>query len=725
MRRLGGAGLALIAALGLSASPGLAQEPGCRRAVIFTLPGISWEDVRRWDPPAILEAANAGAVGSMSVRTIASRTTFAAGFATIGAGARLDGGTGTGTPLSASEGGVVDRGVRVGGLDEIRRIADEAGYSTVEPGALAGALDAEGLALAAIGNSDLGRDPPVPIGLGRWSLLAAMDADGTVDYAVTGPELLVADAEAPFGVRTDPDRLLEGLDEVLAAAGCASVVIDPGDLTRADALGIVRAEPVPRARRAALLAADELLESVRERLRPEDLLLVVSPTSLSGDDDIHFGVAIAVGDHPAGTALRSASTRRTGLVTLPDVAPTVLDHLGIARPESMLGRVMTSADEGGNRIAAAVSLDSEAVFIDRMRAPISTGYVVCQVLIYGLTIWLLSRRTGDASLRVLGVLEAVALGVVALPVSTYLLGLVDQHALGPWWFTLALLAVDAALVVVAWRTLRSPLDRLLGLSAVTVGVIFVDLVFGAPLQLNTVFSYSPIVAGRFAGLGNIAYSVLAAASLITAIVIVHRSRGGRRALAGAAVIFSLTVFFDGAPMLGSDVGGVIALVPGFVVAWFLLAGKRPDLKLVAGSVVAMIVVLGVFLAADLARPEESRTHLAQLFESVRDGGLGFLSDAIDRKVTTNLRVFTSTIWTYLVPPALALMAWLLLRPRGRWRQMAVEHPRLRAGLIAGLILCVLGFAVNDSGIVVPATMLSFLAPMALLIHLSMAAREVA
>jgi hypothetical protein len=34
-----------------------------------------------------------------------------------------------------------------------------------------------------------------------------------------------------------------------------------------------------------------------------------------------------------------------------------------------------------------------------------------------------------------------------------------------------------------------------------------------------------------------------------------------------------------------------------------------------------------------------------------------------------------------------------------------------------LLLAVLGFAVNDSGIVVPAMVLSYLAPMSLLLHL--------
>lgn len=94
-------------------------------------------------------------------------------------------------------------------------------------------------------------------------------------------------------------------------------------------------------------------------------------------------------------------------------------------------------------------------------------------------------------------------------------------------------------------------------------------------------------------------------------------------------------------------------------------------------------------------------------------------DTIGRKIRTNLRVFRSTIWTYLVPPALAVIAWLLLRPRGRWAELAITFPRLRAGLIGGLLLAVLGFSVNDSGIVVPAMVLSFLVPMSLLLHLSL------
>jgi hypothetical protein len=280
-------------------------------------------------------------------------------------------------------------------------------------------------------------------------------------------------------------------------------------------------------------------------------------------------------------------------------------------------------------------------------------------------------------------------------------------------------ALDVALVAVSYVTLSSGLDRVLALTAFTMLTLMADTIVGAPLQLRSVFGYSPLVGGRFSGVGNIAFSVLAASSLITGTLIVHRWAGSRRALAAAGALFAATVVVDGAPQLGADVGGVIALIPGFAIAWLLLARKRVTWKVVAASIGAMLVAGAAFLAIDLARPEESRTHLARLFEDVRDRGVEVLTNTLDRKVTTNLRVFRSTIWTYLVPPALASMAWLLMRPSGRWRRLAITYPRLRGGLVAGLVIAVIGFAVNDSGIVIPAVILSFLAPLTLMVHLSM------
>ena len=517
---------------------------------------------------------------------------------------------------------------------------------------------------------------------------------------------------------------------------CASVVIDQGDLTRADRLSWTTGRALAGGRERALDAADRLLGHLVEKLDPaRDLLLILSPTSPAWAREAHLGVAVAIGPgYPSGSSLESASTRRPGLVTLPDVAPTALRHSVHEQPPAMNGTPWTAVGAvSPDRVRAAVELDAESVFIESVKAEISSAYVVFQVLLYlgavGLLGWrergggTKGREVGDRDGPLETGLELAALAVVGFFVATYLASLVDGHILGRAGYWLLLAGVDAALVAAVAVLIRAPLDRLLALAALTTAVTAVDLFIGAPLQFNTVFGYTPIIAGRFAGLGNTGFAALGATALLTGALIVHRRDGGAGALWAAALLFIGVVVLDGAPQLGSDVGGVITLVPAFGVSWVLLSGRRPGVRLVALTAVGAMVFLAAFLALDLARPPQSQTHLARLFLDVRDRGMIVLVDTVQRKAEANLRVFRTTIYTYFVPPALVALAWLLGRPRGRWHRLAVAAPRLRAGLIGGLVLSLLGFATNDSGIVIPAVILSFLVPMAIMVHLHVARQE--
>ncbi len=710
--------VAVLATIVMPAGTAAAQEESCGRAVIFTLPGVTWGDIETFQPPELLRLTDVGAAGSISVRTNAARTTYASGFATIGAGARVDGGAMSGGPIGRPRTqGPFEVDVQVAGMSEIDELAEEAGYGAV-PGALATAVDAP---VIAIGNGDPGHPAPLPGRDGRFALLAAMDDSGVVELAATGPSLLQEDPDSPFAVRTDQDALGEALDEALAE-DCAVIVVDQGDLLRADLLAGLNDVPLTAQRSEALERADETLAHITSQLDPSrDLLLVVSPTAPAWDV-AHLGVAIAVGPgYEPGDTLRSASTRRTGIVTLPGVAPTVLEFLGIDRPASMNGRPFESIPTDADRIAAAVALDEESTFIDRVKNGINATFVIFQIAIYLLALLLLSwreRRKHEVAGAALGrTLEAAGLGIVAFPISTFLAGALPAHDLGLPRYVGAILAIDAVLVTMVWLTRRQALDRLLLLSAGTLGLLSLDLMLGARLQMNTVFGYSPIVAGRFSGAGNIAFSILAGTAVLTAALVVHRWGSTRRTLISIALLFLFVVIVDGAPQFGSDVGGVIALVPGFTVTWMLLAGVRPSLRTIGLALLGALAAVGLFLVIDLARPAGSRTHLGRLFNDIQARGYGVLWDTVARKAEANLRVFRTSIYTLFVPPALGAMAWLLRRPVGQWHEMAARYPKLWQGMIAGLIVAVFGFATNDSGIVIPAVILSFLVPTALLIHL--------
>lgn len=713
--------LALVTIAPLALPTAARSQEQCGRAVILALPAVTWDAIDDDMPPRLADAVEAGAIGSVSVRTNSSRTTHASGFATIGAGTRVDVPVGSTQPYGGQTSGIAS--LSVPGVEQIDELAESQGYSLAEPGALGGAVAASDVTdaggVVAIGNSDRGLPPPIPAGYARYALLAAMDTSGGVAAAATGPDLLEPAPEWPFGTRADLDALQAAIDETLRDP-CAVAVIDPGDLARADAASLLVGDPAAAAeeRAAALEAADLVVGHLLDSLDPErDLLLLVAPSSPLWDDDVHFGIAIAVG--PAfgpGTTLQSPSTRRAGMVTLPDVAPTVLEHLNVERPASMLGRAMFTTNDraAAERVAAAVDVDREAVFIDGVRTPVSTAFVLFQLLVYAVAVWVLVRRRDDEGPRTFTqrALQSAALFLAAFPLATYLAGVIQGHEIGAALYS-ALLVILTVMVVAAVNLLLSaPLDRLLVVVGATFLLLIVDLLIGAPLQLNTVFSYSPIVAGRFAGIGNIGFAILAATSLLTGALIVHRWGAHTRSLGLVGALFAVTVIVDGAPQFGSDVGGAIALVPGLGIAWLLIAGRRPTLRSVGLAAVAGIVVLGLFLAADLARPEDSRTHLARLFEDVRSGGGEVFADAIARKIRTNVRVLGSTIWTFVVPPALGLLAWLLLRPRWQW--LSETYPKVRAGLLGGLVMAVLGYAVNDSGIVIPAMMFAYLVPVAVI-----------
>ena len=697
-----------------------AQESACARAVIFTLPGVMWEDVDRVEPPALLGLVERGAAGSMSVRTNRSRTSYGDGFITLGGGARLDGGVTSGTPsdLGTVEGHLM-RDVSMP-VDAQLDLAEEAGYGAA-PGALGTALG--DTPLIAIGNGDLGRPAPAPGGAGRWALLTAMNREGEVPLSATGPDLLALDESWPFGVRTDPTAIREAAGAGLDVA-CASMVIDQGDLGRADNLAQQTFSRQLPARARALTAADELLGYVVDRLDFErDLLIVVSPTSPAGLPFAHLGVVVAAGpSYPAGDTLQSPSTRRRGVVTLPDVAPTVLDHLGIEQPGEMNGRPWTATAPGrADRMAAAIELDRESVFVDRLKGPISTWFVIAQVVVYGLALGLLAwreRRLSNGSTGFLlgRWLEIAALAVVAFPISTFFAGLVKAHVLDVLGFAALLIAIDVVLVVAASTIVTAPLDRLLVLTGLTFAALAIDLMTGSVLQLNTVLGYSPIVAGRFAGAGNIAFAILGVSTVLTGALALNRWPG-RRTLWAVGGLFALAVLIDGAPAFGSDVGGVLALVPALLFTWVLLSGRRPSARVLVIGGAAAVAILGLFVAVDLAGPPESRTHLGRLVEDIRARGPEVFIETLQRKLGSNLRVFRTTIWTFFVPPALVALAWLLARPRGRWGRLAELYPKVRAGLLGGLLVAMLGFMVNDSGIVIPAVVLSFLVPLAMIVHL--------
>jgi hypothetical protein len=242
-----------------------------------------------------------------------------------------------------------------------------------------------------------------------------------------------------------------------------------------------------------------------------------------------------------------------------------------------------------------------------------------------------------------------------------------------------------------------------------------DVATGARLQLSSFLGYSPYTAARFTGLGNAAFAALASTTVLAAALHVHHAPRRRDAVLTVGAVFALVLIADGGPSLGSDVGGILTLVPVFGLFLVALAGRRLSWRAIALAAAATVLVVAVAIGVDLLRPPAARTHLGQLVTRVRDEGWEPLTTVLSRKAAGNLRTFGSP-WTWAVPVVTIYGLYVLGRARS-WSQLLPARSPLRAGAVAMLAAGLLGCAVNDSGVVVTAVVFVYIGPFLTLLAL--------
>ena len=91
-------------------------------------------------------------------------------------------------------------------------------------------------------------------------------------------------------------------------------------------------------------------------------------------------------------------------------------------------------------------------------------------------------------------------------------------------------------------------------------------------------------------------------------------------------------------------------------------------------------------------------------------------ETIERKWSTNVRVFGQTIWTWMVPITVAFVMYVLVIARG-WQRLLPARSALRVGVVAPHSPGLIGWLVNDSGVVVSALVFVFIGPFLTLLAL--------
>ncbi|MGH9117707.1 MAG: hypothetical protein ACRD0A_07460, partial [Acidimicrobiales bacterium] len=576
-----------------------------------------------------------------------------------------------------------------------------------------------------VANADQGGgaplDPAVDRPYDRVAAAALMEPAGIVPEGRVSRELLTDDPAAPFGQRLDPDAVLEAFDAAWAGADGddrAVVLVEASDLTRVTAYRErVTGSQFDAMWRAALADTDRLLARLLERVDPDrDAVLVLSP--VAPVDGPALGVAVA--DAPAvdGGFLRSATTRRDGYVQLADVAPTVAELFGEEFDDEMEGRAFqvssdgaTGAGSGRERAETLAEAARVSAFRDRMVAPVVLTMAV-GLLAVGLAT-LFRRRIPQRFLAVLPIVALAGMGAVS---ATFLVGLAGTRSGSIPTYVVLVVAVTAALVALALLVERGVAGGGLMVALGTVIVVIAGgLVVGVPVQVNTIFGYSVAVAGRFTGLGNLAFALLGSATIVLASILADRHGANGRRVAMAVLVG--VVLIEGLPILGGDVGGVLSMVPAFGVTALILSGRRIGWREMVGLGALAAATVMLFAFIDLARPARDRTHLARLAEHVLSGRWASFFDSLARRGQASFGGAEGAAYAAIGLAAVAVAVYILLVAARRTGADArrLDQPRPLVAAAAGLaLLAVLGLVTNDSSFAVPATMLLVVVPVAIL-----------
>jgi hypothetical protein len=739
VRRVGCAlvvgGVALVAGLPTAAAG--AQE-GDRRVLVISVPGLTWAEIRDHDLPSIEAFLGGAALADMAPRGVSARAAPGAAYLTISAGTRA-----ASDPLVDGQQLAVDQqsaGSTAGEIFERRTGTEPDGtyvslaWPTLERvnadepydaelGLLAETLDEAGRGAVAIGNAD-GSDTVGP-SFERQVGLAAVTGDGVVPAGELGDDLLATEPSRPFGQRLDNDQVMAAFQDAWKApAGHdgGMVLVEASDLARTmryrDRVDAARYDQL---RAQALADTDALVGSLVSSVDAErDAVLMVGPYNLPDDRDLTV-VALQVPGGDSAGYLRSASTQRSGFLTLVDVAPTVLDLLGIERPNGMEGRsadVVRSGASLDDRVDSLVANNAASRFREKLLFPTTLLVVVLMTAVCAAAVVVIARG-GWPTMSAAVTFVALA-DLAILPLSYLARGFpLEDLGIGFYWaFVLIGAVAVAGAATAAGRRGGRPRAALVLVLALVLLVPVLDVMTGSNLSLSAAFGYSPTGNSRLYGISNYSFGQVAAASCLLAAFLAARSerpgeRGTwlpphRRRLQAVSLLVALLVVI-GVPIWGSDVGGILAFTPTILVfAVLVYQGRIRWRSLVIAGVATLLAVVG-FGLLDLARPEGERAHLGRLFERVGDEGIQPLIDVVERKLLANLRVTTSSFWVAAIPVAIAFIVFLARYPGRPLDGLRRRVSTLQAGLVAAYLAALLGSAVNDSGAIVGGVTLMVLA----------------
>ncbi|OPJ57286.1 hypothetical protein [Alkalithermobacter paradoxus] len=564
-----------------------------------------------------------------------------------------------------------------------------------EYGALPGALGMEirnnNLKLAVLGNADTDSEQR------REICLIAMDENGQIEKGNIS-SIDVEDGLMPFGIRTDYEKLINETKKYYDESDL--LFIELGDTYRLDLYRNKLNSNTYNSMKEKIYAnINNYLNEVFKIVNPNDRIYIVSPYPRLEDFRTGYRLSpVIIFDKDEKGILTSSTTRRKGVVGNIDIAPDILNYFG-QESNAMLGRNIDRISMDNNIDFLTYEYE-KIVSTYNIRIPTLYTYAVFQMITWIISVIFIFLRK-KISKKLFNIPINILKFTMIIPFALLVEPILNLNS------EISIIAVALLMSLIGYfivhKLVKDDLNKIILLSTLTFIGILVDAATGQNMIKNSLLGYDPIIGARYYGIGNEYMGVLIGSIILALSSLFEKKKISRLLL---SIVLLVCVIILGYPKMGANVGGTITAVFAFLFLIMKIYEIEVDIKKIVLIMCAVVLVVTAMALIDI-NFIGSKSHLAGAIEDIIIGGPIIILQIIRRKLEMNLRLIGISMWSRVLILGVIIVGVLFNKPSGILKSLCEVYPSIAKGWQAIIVGSVVGFVVNDSGVVAAATSISY------------------
>ncbi|BCJ86530.1 hypothetical protein [Effusibacillus dendaii] len=452
--------------------------------------------------------------------------------------------------------------------------------------------------------------------------------------------------------------------------------------------------------RQQLKAADRFVGNLLQDVDLKHLLLVTSDLSTAGQDRGPCSAGILLvsgGGVDPNSLLSSNGTRQIGLVSVRDMNPTILAHLGLPEHPNTGGEVIGSLMWSGSTLPYLQDQVHQISLVNRVRPYMVKGFV------FGMLVVLIGSISSRlAPVRFADKWGVLLTGLLTMPSVFLLLPILGYRDVADLTVKCGILS---AILFVALTLFKTQRGRLFFLSAMTVGLVLPDLLQQGYWMKNSVLGYDLLAGDRYYGIGNEYMGILIGAVLLLYYLASQRYVEWKTIIqAFSFLVFGAIIYLLASPRLGTNAGGAVAASIAFM---YVAAVERAAIfyKKWVWVVAGTAVLASGILAINLLVPYEQQSHIGRICSLLLNGGFDEFFAIIHRKWLLNWYLLRVSPWGMLLCVTL-----LVLFAHQFWTDWFRTLTPAEGRMVQSFAVAALAvFLLNDSGVIAATGVLLFAA----------------